>query len=179
MDTLSEIMSSILGTVSGLAVVYLLFVGFRKISSKKTSQKESQSINESNKIVISVEPSNQIQGRKVYNIDLSTMEKKIKIIIHTSLRFQHIFATQYGVRIDGSDLIKIPNNCDAIFTLDEGAHTLEICSVVTKFKEMYGDTFGKPSKIQIPLSEQKTMEFEYTRPFWMLGSGKLKKSVEK
>ena len=179
MDTLSGMIGGILGTASSLVIVYLFFVGFRKISFKKTPQKEYRSTGESKKIVISVTLPDQARGKQLYNVDLSTMERKGKVIIHAIPRRQQIFVTQYGVSIDDSDLIKISDDCDAVFTLDEGTHTLEICSLVNKLKGIYGDTFGKPSKIQISLSEQKTMEFEYIGPFWMLGSGKLKKSVEK
>jgi len=176
MDTLSGIIGSILGLILGLAAVYLFFVGFRKISSKKTPRKD-QNINEF-KIVaknISVKPHDQIRGKQAYDVDLSTGEQTARVIIHAIPRPQQLFIKEYGIRVDGSDLIKISNNCDAIFTLDEGTHTFEICSLANKLKEIYGDTVGKPSKIQISVSEQKTMEFEYIGPFWMWSAGKLKK----
>jgi len=167
MDAFAQIIGIITGGIFGLAIVYLFFLGFRKLFPGKKLQKQGSNI---------IEPKeNIINNRSVYSIDLSTVERKSKIVIHMVPRPQQRFITQYGIRIDDSDLIKISNNCDVILTLNSGTRELEICALPTKIKEIYGSVFGKPSKLQVFCGAETSIEYEYVGPSWMWMAGKIKK----
>jgi hypothetical protein len=107
-----------------------------------------------------------------YFFELSKTSNKGFLVIHAIPPSQQSMITHYEIKINGGFPVRIFKYSDAMLTLDEGEHSVEIYAIPRCWKIIYGDKIGQQTIVRISIESKKAKEFEYIGPYWVFSKGK-------